>query len=218
MTVDPALLRLYLVTDRDLAGGRPLGDIVLAAVRGGVTMVQIREKQTATRSFIEQGRSLKQLLSSCGVPLIVNDRVDVALAIGADGVHVGDDDMPCTMARQLLGPGAIIGRSLLAAPDAEAAAADYFAASPVFATGTKPDAGPGLGLAGVAALRRAVDRPLIGIGGIDRHNARAVIEAGADGVAVVSAIIAAEDPQAAARALREAMAGALAAASTGECR
>jgi thiamine-phosphate pyrophosphorylase len=207
MTFDAALLRLYLVTDRALAGDRSLSEVILAAVAGGVTLVQIREKQAGTRVFIDQARALKAALAGRGVPLIVNDRVDVALAVGADGVHVGDDDMPVGEVRRLLGPKAIIGCSLITAPgaDAAAAAADYFAASPVFATGTKPDAGPALGLAGVAALRRAIDRPLVGIGGIDRRNARQVIEAGADGVAVVSAVMAAADPEVAARLLRAAM-------------
>jgi thiamine-phosphate pyrophosphorylase len=207
MRIDPAVLRLYLVTDRGLAGARSLTDIVLAAVAGGVTIVQLREKQLATRAFVEQARALKAGLQGSGVPLIINDRVDVALAVGADGVHVGDDDISCGEARRLLGEGAIIGRSLLAPPTPADAPADYFAASPVFLTGTKPDAGPALGLAGVAALRRATPLPLVGIGGIDHANARSVLEAGADGVAVVSAIVAADDPRAAAARLRRALDG-----------
>jgi thiamine-phosphate pyrophosphorylase len=207
VTLDPARLRLYLVTDRGLGGGRPLTEIVLAAVAGGVTMVQLREKAIGTRAFVELGRALKTALAGRGVPLIINDRVDVALAVDADGVHLGDDDMCAGNARLLLGPRAVIGVSLQAAPGPEAAAADYFAVSPVFATGTKPDAGPALGLAGVAAVRRLTARPLVGIGGIDQTNARAVIEAGADGVAVVSAIMAAGDPGAAAARLRAAMEG-----------
>ncbi len=207
MTFRAAALRLYLVTDRGLAGDRPLGEIVLAAVAGGVTMVQIREKQATTRRFIEQARALKAALDGSGVPLIVNDRLDVALAVGADGVHLGDDDMSCAEARRLLGPRAIIGLSLAGPPGDGFAEADYVAASPVFATGTKPDAGPALGLAGVTALRRAVPRPLVAIGGIGRHNAAQVVAAGADGIAVVSAVMAADDPEAAARQLRAAMDG-----------
>lgn len=202
MTVAPEALRLYLVTDPALGGSRPLVDIVRAAVAGGVTIVQLREKTAITRRFIDQARAVKAALAGSGVVLIVNDRLDVAQAVGADGVHLGDDDMPCAEARRILGPRAIIGLSLAGPPGRSAAEADYFAASPVFATPTKADAPPALGLAGVAALRRAVDRPLVGIGGIDRHNAARIIEAGADGVAVVSAIMAAADPQAAAAQLR----------------
>ncbi|MDR3436268.1 thiamine phosphate synthase [Telmatospirillum sp.] len=205
MNIRPETLQLYLVTERSLAAGRSLTDVVLAAVAGGVTIVQIREKAATTRAFIEQARALKTALNDSGVPLIVNDRVDVALAIGADGVHLGDDDMPCPEARRILGPTAIIGVSLAAAPGDGFADADYFAASPVFATDTKPDAGPALGLAGVAMLRRAVDRPLVAIGGIDQHNAARIIAAGADGIAVVSAIMAADDPTEAAAQLKTAV-------------
>lgn len=211
MILSPERLRLYLVTDAELTAGRPLIDIVLAAVAGGVTIVQLREKHATTRRFVEQARALKAALTTSGVPLIVNDRLDVALAVGADGVHLGDDDMPCAEARRILGETAIIGLSLGGVPettDTAATLADYVAASPVFATGTKPDAGPALGLDGVRALRRAVPRPLVAIGGIHRDNARNIIEAGAHGIAVVSAIMAANDPETAARRLRAAVDGA----------
>lgn len=212
MILRPETLRLYLVTDEALAAGRAMSDIVLAAVAGGVTMVQLREKTAGTRRFVEQARALKAVLAESGVPLVINDRVDVALAVGADGVHLGDDDMPCAEARGMLGGDAIIGISLgdvPAAADPAVAQADYVAASPVFATGTKPDAGPALGLAGVAALRRTMPRPLVAIGGIDRDNAGLIIEAGADGVAVVSAVMAANDPKAAAADLKAAVEEAL---------
>jgi thiamine-phosphate pyrophosphorylase len=200
----PESLRLYLVTDRSLAAGRSLTEIVLAAVAGGVTIVQIRDKDATTRDFVEQGRSLKAALTGFHVPLIVNDRLDVAQAIGADGVHLGDDDMPCDAARLILGPTAIIGVSLTSTQGdaAKDTNADYFAVSPVFTTGTKPDAGPALGLAGVETLRRTVRRPLVAIGGIDRHNAAGIIAAGTDGIAVISAIISADDPESAAADLR----------------
>lgn len=200
MNIAAEQLRLYLVTDTALAGGRSLTDIVLAAVAGGVTIVQLREKLATTRGFVEQARAVKSALRGSGIPLIINDRLDVALAVGADGVHLGDDDMPCDEARRLLGPAAIIGVSLAGPPKGDIEGADYVAASPVFTTGTKPDAGPALGLTGVSALRQAVDYPLVAIGGIGEHNAPQIIKAGADGIAVVSAIMTAEDPtQAAAR-------------------
>jgi thiamine-phosphate pyrophosphorylase len=194
---------LYLVTDRRLAGPRSLPALVAAAVRGGVTAVQLREKECATREFVELARALKLLLAPLRVPLIVNDRVDVALAAGADGVHVGQSDLHCCDVRRLLGPSAIIGLSvenLEQAADAPADA-DYLAVSPLFSTPTKTDAASEWGLAGLAALRRASRRPLIAIGGIHPGNAASVIASGADGIAVVSAICAASDPELASRAL-----------------
>lgn len=205
MTLDPARLRLYLVTDRGLASGRSLVDLVIQAVAGGVTMVQIREKHLATRAFIEETRALKAALAGSGVPLIVNDRVDVALAVGADGVHLGDEDMTPVEARRLLGENAIIGLSVFDRPDPPCSCADYLAASPVFATPTKPDAGPGLGLDGLRRLRAGLSGPLVAIGGIDARNARAVIDAGADGIAVVSAILGSKNPKTAAAKLLKAM-------------
>jgi thiamine-phosphate pyrophosphorylase len=195
---------LYMLTDRRLAGARPLPEMVAAAVRGGVTAVQLREKECATREFVELARALKTLLAPHSVPLIVNDRVDVALAACADGVHVGQADMDCRDVRRLLGPYAVIGLSVenpeqaLAAPQE----ADYLGAGPIFSTPTKTDAAPEWGLAGLAALRRVSERPLVAIGGIHPDNAARVIACGADGIAVVSAICAARDPELAARTLR----------------
>lgn len=195
---------LYLVTDRRLAGARPLPDLVAAAVRGGVTAVQLREKHCATREFVELARALKALLAPLRVPLIVNDRVDVALAACADGVHVGQSDMDCRDVRSLLGPSAVIGLSVENLDQAMAAPpdADYLGVSPVFSTPTKTDTASEWGLAGLAALRRAARRQLVAIGGIHCGNAARVIGSGADGIAVVSAICAAPDPELAARALR----------------
>lgn len=196
---------LYLVTDRDLAGGRTHLEIVAAAVAGGVSCVQLREKNLATRDFIREARELKALLAPLGIPLIVNDRIDVALAAGADGVHLGQSDMPLADARRLLGPGFIIGISAESVADALTAAAggaDYLGISPVFVTATKNDTALPLGLDGVRAMRAAVSLPLVGIGGIDARNAAQVLASGADGVAVVSAIVAAGDPELAARELR----------------
>ncbi len=202
---------LYLVTDRALARGRPLADVVRAAVAGGVTCVQLREKEASAREFAAAARELLALLRPLGVPLIVNDRIDVALAAGADGVHVGQQDLSVADARRLGPPGWIVGVSAESVADAARAerdGADYVGASPVFATPTKADHAPPLGLAGLRALRAATKLPLVAIGGIHVGNARETIRAGADGLAVVSAIVAADDPRAAAAELRREIAAA----------
>jgi thiamine-phosphate pyrophosphorylase len=196
---------LYLVTDRGLSRGRATSDIVREAVAGGVTCVQLREKDLPTRAFISQARHLVALLRPMGIPLIINDRLDVALAAGADGVHLGQKDMEIADARRLSRPGFIIGISAESFADAVRAqtqGADYIGISPVFATRTKRDAAPPLGLDGVRRIRAAVDLPLVGIGGINADNAAATIAAGADGIAVVSAIVAADCPRSAAAALK----------------
>lgn len=206
--IRPIDWRLYLVTDRRMAGARPIEDIVRAAVRGGVTAVQLREKECATREFVELARRLKALLSGSGVPLIVNDRVDVALAAGADGVHLGQSDITFADARALLGPEALIGLSVETMEQAEAAGrlgAAYLGVSPIFATPTKTDTAPAWGLDGLRRLRAASRHLLVGIGGIGVANAADVIAAGADGVAVVSAICGAADPEAVSRELRRAL-------------
>ena len=202
---------LYLVTDRALARGRPLADVVRAAVAGGVTCVQLREKEASAREFVAAARELLALLRPLGVPLIVNDRIDVALAAGADGVHVGQQDLSVADARRLGPPGWIVGVSAESAADAAQAerdGADYVGASPVFATPTKTDHAPPLGLDGLRALRAATKLPLVAIGGLHVGNARETIRAGADGLAVVSAIVAADDPRAAAAELRREIAAA----------
>ena len=207
---DPAL---YLVTDRTLCLGRPLPELVAAAVAGGVSLVQLREKTASTREFVELGRALLALLKPLGVPLIINDRLDVALAIGAQGAHLGQNDMPVAEARTMLGPGAILGLSLETMDQLHKAealpkgAVDYYGLSPIFQTPTKTDAGPGWGLAGLGQARAEVDagtkRPLVAIGGIGPGNGAGVLRCGAQGLAVVSAICSAPDPQAASRTLRE---------------
>jgi len=196
---------LYLVTDRALAAPKTIEETVAAAIGGGVSMVQLREKEISTRDFLLLARRLLTILRPAGVPLIINDRLDVALAAGADGVHLGQSDLPGREARRIMGPSAIIGLSvetMKQVQEAEELDLDYLAASPVFATPTKTDAAPPWGLAGLAALQSQTNLPIIAIGGIDQANAEAVLLAGADGVAVVSAICAADDPQAAARSLR----------------
>lgn len=200
---DPKALRLMLVTGRALCGARGLSEVVAAAVRGGVGSVQLREKSLDGRDLVALARALKAQLAPLGVPLIVNDRLDVALAAGADGVHLGQGDLPVADARRLW-PQGLIGLSIEDAGQlraAEALAIDYYGASPVFATPTKTDTAPALGLQGLAALRALTRRPLLAIGGITAANAAAVRAAGADGLAVVSALCAADDPEAAARAL-----------------
>jgi thiamine-phosphate pyrophosphorylase len=192
---------LYLVTDQGLARGRSIIDVAAAAVHGGVTCVQLREKKCSTLDFIEQAFALKDRLKSTGVPLIINDRVDVAMAVGADGVHLGQTDMPLKIAKKILGNSMIIGisaESLEDAVEAEKNGADYLGVSPIYATPTKTDTAPPLGLEGLQSIRNTVRLPLVGIGGLNRNNSAAVIRSGADGVAVVSAIMAAEDPAAAA--------------------
>jgi len=195
---------LYLVTDRDLCGGRALTEVVLAAVRGGARCVQLREKALSTRAFVAEALAVRDLLAPLRVPLIINDRLDVALAVGADGVHIGQDDMPYALARRLLGPRAIIGVSVETWEDVERAQGldcDYLGVSPVFATPTKTDTKGVWGLEGLAKIRAFSRHPLVAIGGIHPGNAEAVCRAGADGLAVVSAVCAADDPFEASRAL-----------------
>ena len=198
---------LYLVTDTGLSRGRLCTEVVDAAIRGGVTVVQYREKSASTRRMIDEARELRQLCRAAGVPFIVNDRVDVALAVDADGVHVGQDDMQASLARKLIGKGRILGVSagnVEEARRAEAEGADYIGASPIFATPTKPDAPAPLGVEGLRAMARAVSIPVVAIGGINARNAAAIMAAGVAGVAVVSAIVSAADIEAAARAIRAA--------------
>ena len=196
---------LYLVTDRDLARDRSTLEIVSAAVQGGATVVQLREKECPTRDFIEQALKIKEFLKAGRVPLIINDRVDVAQAVNADGVHLGQTDMPLEMAQSLLGDTMLIGisaESLQDAIEAEKGGADYLGVSPIYATPTKTDTAPPLGLEGLREIRETVRLPLVGIGGLNKDNSADVIRYGADGVAVVSAIVAAGDPEAAARELK----------------
>jgi thiamine-phosphate pyrophosphorylase len=197
---------LYLVTDSALSCGRSLPDIVRAAVEGGVTCVQVREKDVPSRAYIERLLPVRPLLRARGIPLFVNDRVDVALAVEADGVHLGQTDMPLGLARRIAAGRLLVGVScetVQDATDAERGGADYVSVSPVFATATKTDTAPALGLDGVRAIRRAVRLPVVAIGGINGTNAGDIIRAGADGICVVSAIVSAPDPRAAAATLRE---------------
>ena len=189
-------LKLYLVTDRELSLGRSLEEVVSEAVKGGVTVVQLREKDASTGEFIELARRLMKLLKPLLIPLIINDRVDVALAVDADGVHIGQSDMSYEDARRLLGPDKIIGLSVESFEDIEAANAldvDYIGISPVYGTPTKTDTAEPFGLEG---LRKAVQmsvHPTVAIGGMNASTIAEVMAAGTDGVAVVSAICSAEN-------------------------
>ncbi len=196
---------LYLVTDRSQSRNRSNHDVVAAAIAGGVRCVQLREKQCSTREFLNEARILLALLRPLAIPLIINDRLDIALAVGADGVHLGQDDLPPAEARRLAGNRLIIGVSAESVEDAvraEHQGADYIGISPVFSTATKPGHAPPLGLDGIRAIRARTSLPLVGIGGITTDNVAAVFAAGVDGIAVVSAIVAADDPTRAAMALR----------------
>lgn len=187
---------LYLVTDRALCGSRSLEDVVSEALRGGVAYVQLREKNVSTRFFIEEASNIKTLTSLYRVPLIINDRLDVALAVEAEGIHIGQDDMPYASARKLMGSQAIIGLSVETWDDvmkAQELDVDYLGVSPVFATPTKTDTKGNWGLEGMARIRAYSRHPLVGIGGLNALNAHDVVMAGADCVAVVSAICAAPD-------------------------
>ena len=191
-------LKLYLVTDRPLSLGRDIEEIVREAVEGGVTMVQLREKECPTGEFVALAKRLKALLAPLGVPLIINDRVDVALAVDADGVHIGQSDMPYEVARRLLGKEKIIGLSVENFEDLEVANTldvDYVGISPVYGTPTKSDTAEPFGLEG---LRRAVEmsvHPTVAIGGMNAQTIGEVMAAGTDGVAVVSAICSAPSPR-----------------------
>lgn len=191
-------MKLYLVTDRGLAHGRAIEDIVEKAVKGGVTMVQLREKDIATRDFIALALKLKEVLKPYGVPLIINNRVDVALASDADGVHIGQSDMPYRMARALLGPSKIIGLSVEnfgQIEEAESLDVDYIGISPVFATLTKTDTAAPFGLEGLRKAVKMSTHPTVAIGGMNMETAANVMACGTDGIAVVSAIVCADDPE-----------------------
>jgi thiamine-phosphate pyrophosphorylase len=206
----PVDVRLYALVDPTRGGGDPLAELARLVAAGGATLVQLRDKQSDTRAMVAEARAIKSALAPLHVPLIINDRVDVALAAQADGVHVGQDDMAVADARRLLGPGAIIGLSIKTLAQAEEAPVDlldYVGIGGVFATTSKDNTSAPIGPPGLARIaevfrRRAPKFPLCAIAGIDATNAASAIAAGADGVAVISALSLARDPQAAARELR----------------
>jgi thiamine-phosphate pyrophosphorylase len=198
-------LRLYLVTDSSLSKGRPLTEVVKAAVEGGVSCVQLREKTMSTQDFLDLALAVKKVLQLYNVPLIINDRIDVALACGADGVHLGQSDLPVEHARQILPAHVFIGWSVENMSDVESALnlpVNYLGVSPIFTTPTKTDTKAPWGLDGLRSVRQMTSLPLVAIGGINAGNARPVLQAGAEGLAVVSAICSAEDPRQAAALLQ----------------
>ncbi len=199
---------VYVVTDRFIKPERSHVDIAKAAVAGGACAVQLRDKEATTRQLLEWARAIRDITLRTETLFIVNDRIDIALAADADGVHVGDDDMPVPVARRLLGASKIVGRSVAnedEALKAVAEGADYVSIGSVFATSTKPDAGEPVGVDMVRRVRQVLppDYPLVAIGGITFQNAIAVFEAGADAVAVIAAVVCADDPVEAVKQLKQ---------------
>lgn len=198
-------LSTCLVTDRNLCGERGVEEVVRKAIAGGVSLVQLRDPDAKTGELVKQARALLALLRPAGIPLIINDRVDVALAVSADGVHVGQRDMAVTDVRALVGNALIVGLSISTLDELERsrsalALVDYLGVGPIYATVTKPDAAPPIGAHGLTEVVARSPLPVVAIGGVKHQNAAATIRAGARGVAVVSEICCASDP---ARATRE---------------
>jgi thiamine-phosphate pyrophosphorylase len=196
-------LSLYLVIGPDATAGRDVTSVALAAVRGGATMVQLRYK-AGTSEITQSAREVIEVLRPTGVPVIINDRVDLARALGAQGVHVGQNDTAPAEARRVLGEDAIVGLSITDPDQLETVdptVVDYLGVGPIFPTGSKPDAAPAIGVEALSRIASSVRLPVAAIGGITAANAANVIRAGADGLAVVSAICAADNPEEAARTL-----------------
>jgi thiamine-phosphate pyrophosphorylase len=212
--MDPSNWKTYLVTQASRSAGRDTVEIVEAAIEGGVDAVQLREKDTTARHRYELGTRLREVTAAADVPLIVNDRVDIAMAIDADGVHLGQSDLPVGVARELLGPDAIIGCSASTVADAQAAAADgadYLGVGAVYPTDSKADIDDdefAIGPERVRTVAESVSIPVVGIGGITAENAGDVTGHGAVGVAVITAITEADDPARATAQLGEVVADA----------
>jgi len=204
--ISPARWRLYVITDERVSRGRSHLQVAEAAILGGADVLQLRDKESSSGRLFQVAMQLRKLTREAKVPLIVNDRLDIALAADADGVHVGQADLPASVARGIMGPGMILGVSAETVAEAMAAqedGADYLGVGPVFeARGTKPDAGLPLGLDLIAEIRRRCRLPIVAIGGINAENARKVREAGADAAAVISAVASADDIARAARRLK----------------
>jgi thiamine-phosphate pyrophosphorylase len=207
----PGLWRLYVITDEKASRGRPHLQVAEAAILGGTDVLQLRDKEASSGQLYRVALQLRKLTRDAKVPFIVNDRLDIALAADADGVHVGQADLPASVVREIMGPGKILGVSVDTVEEAllaEKDGADYLGVGPVFeARGTKPDAGEPLGVDRIVRIRRHCRLPIVAIGGIDAGNARKVREAGADAAAVISAIVAADDIAHAARRLKRILEG-----------
>jgi thiamine-phosphate pyrophosphorylase len=191
-------LSLYLVADQDFCRAGGIEAIVTAAIAGGATMVQLRGYRSDLRQLLADAQALRAVTAKAGIAFVVNDHIDIALAAKADGVHVGQADMPAPFARQLLGKDKIVGLSVTQESElsgVDPALIDYVGLGPVFPTCSKADAAPALGLEAFAEIRRRLRMPVVAIGGITPHNTADVIKAGADGIAVISAICSAADPR-----------------------
>jgi thiamine-phosphate diphosphorylase len=205
-------LRVYVLTDRSLARGRSEREIVEAAIAGGATAIQLRWKTGSLHEAMAIGRELGDLCRASGVMFVVNDRVDLAIALGADAVHLGDEDLPIPAARRIVGDAMVIGYSPATLDDAlqgERLGADYLGVGPIYGTATKSDAGEPVGTQRITEVCRSITIPVVGIGGINAENAGAVIEAGAAGVAVISSVVAADDVREATMRLAKAVQGAI---------
>lgn len=197
---------LYLVTDRNLLKGKSLYEAVEQAILGGVTLVQLREKDASTREFYKQALELKKITETYNIPLIINDRLDIAQAVDAEGVHLGQSDMPLVAARNILGKNKIIGISVGSveeALEAEKNGADYVGIGTIFFTGTKKDIDIPIGIEGLKSVYNSINIPAVAIGGINENNFREVLSIGIDGISVVSAIFGKNNIRDAAEALRK---------------
>ncbi len=197
---------LYLVTDRNILRGKDFIPMIEKALAGGVTLVQLREKEADGREFYELAIAIKALTTRFNVPFLINDRLDIALAAESDGVHIGQGDLPLPVVRQLMGPGKIVGYSVSNTEEAlygQEQGADYLGAGPVYSTDTKAVSIPPLGPRGLKEIKEAVSIPVVGIGGIDLKNIQRVKASGVDGIAVVSGILGSDDPEYAASSMRE---------------
>ncbi len=198
--------RFYVITAENIEKGYSHLDLAQAAIKGGVTLIQFREKNKSTRELLEIGFKLRELTFRAKIPLIVNDRLDIALAIGSEGIHIGQEDMPLTIARKLLGPKKIIGvsaRNIQEAIEAERSGADYLGVGPIFETPSKEDAGEPIGCQTLRAIKNKVRIPVVAVGGVNLANLEEIFLAGADGVAVISAITGQADMVKAAKEMRE---------------
>lgn len=196
--------RLYLVTDRSFIGNKSLKEAVKEAIEGGTTFVQIREKNISTREFYNVSLEVKEVTDYYKVPLVINDRIDIAQAIGADGVHLGQRDMSLKVARRILGNNKLIGISvgnIEEALEAQENGADYIGVGTVFYTGTKKDINIPIGLKGLKEICNSIKIPKVAIGGINKDNLESIISTGADGAAIVSAILGQKDIKEAAKIL-----------------